>query len=63
MKLAATQIFDDHENKCWALDVRIVDRVQIYRQRPPFWQWFKTKYMIARTLMTCRPPFVIYCTR
>ena len=43
MKLAATQLFDDHENMFWALDVMIADRVQVYRQRLPFWRWFKTR--------------------
>lgn len=43
MKLSAKQIHDDHDTAFWALDVRIADRVHVYRKRQPFWKWFKTR--------------------
>ncbi len=68
MKLSATQVLDDHKNEFWALDVRIADRIQIYRKRQPFWKWFNTReirivmwslFQSYRTAQKHKTPFLL----
>lgn len=68
MKLSATHVLDDHGNEFWALDVRIADRIQVYRKRQPFWQWFKTRdirivnwslFQSYRTAQKYKTPFLL----